>query len=242
MNCCGLTKWLVLAGFLAVGLVMFTKLSTHSNETDGAAIKTLFDNHPDLKGEQLVSDVQEEAEAEAQLATFGGGCFWCTEAVFEEIEGVISVSSGYMGGHVENPTYEQVCNKTTGHAEVVQIKFDPAKVSFQALLEVHFATHNPTTLNRQGADEGPQYRSAIFYHSDEQKEIADRIKARLNELGAYDDPIVTEITEASKYYIAEDYHQNFYNLNPNQGYCRAVIAPKMEKFREVFKGALKNPK
>lgn len=188
--------------------------------------------------------VQESAKVTQQedgkgVATFGGGCFWCVEAVFEELDGVENVTSGYMGGHIENPTYEQVCSKRSGHAEVCQIEYDPEKVTFQKLLEVFFATHDPTTLNRQGNDDGPQYRSAVFYHTDEQKEIAESIKKKLDESGAYANPIVTEVTEASKYYLAENYHQNFFSQNPQQGYCRAIIAPKMAKFRKVFSDDLK---
>jgi len=185
--------------------------------------------------------VSEQSDDKA-VATFGGGCFWCTEAVFQELNGVEKVTSGYMGGHVQNPTYRAVCTGTTGHAEVVQITYDPSEVSFEKLLEVFFATHDPTTLNRQGNDFGTQYRSAIFYHSDEQEEIARKIKSKLNESKAYRDPIVTEIVEAQEYYIAEDYHQDYFALNGKQPYCRAVIKPKMNKFRRVFKEDLKPKK
>lgn len=183
-----------------------------------------------------------ERRDDMAVATFGGGCFWCTEAVFQELNGVEKVTSGYMGGHMKNPTYKAVCTGTTGHAEVVQITYDPSKVSFEKLLEVFFATHDPTTLNRQGNDVGTQYRSAIFYHSDEQKEIASKIKDKLNESKAYRDPIVTEIVEAREYYIAEDYHQDYFAQNGRQPYCRAVIKPKMNKFRRVFKEDLKKEK
>lgn len=174
-----------------------------------------------------------------ETATFGGGCFWCVEAVFLELKGVASVKSGYMGGKVENPTYEQVCSGRTGHAEVIQIEFDPEIVSFDVLLQVFWKTHDPTTLNRQGNDRGTQYRSAVFYHSDTQKEKALEYKKKLNEVKAYPDPIVTEITAASKFYVAEDYHQNYFNNNPNQPYCRALIPPKLEKLRQVFGDKLK---
>lgn len=167
------------------------------------------------------------------LATFGGGCFWCTEAVFERVKGVSKVLSGYTGGHVENPTYEEVCEKTTGHAEVVQITFDPAVVSYQQLLEIHFATHDPTTLNRQGADAGPQYRSAVFFHSDEQKRVAAEVIAELN-ASVFGGRIVTEVTPAGVFYPAEGYHQGFYRNNPTQGYCIAVVSPKVAKFRKQF--------
>jgi peptide-methionine (S)-S-oxide reductase len=177
--------------------------------------------------------------SETKVATFGGGCFWCTEAVFLELEGVSKAESGYSGGHLENPTYEQVCTKTTGHAEVIQVTYDPKKLPFEKLLEVFFKTHDPTTKDRQGADEGPQYRSAIFYHDEEQKKVAESVKQKLDASGAFGAPIVTEITKFDKFYKAEGYHQNYYARNPNQGYCRAVIQPKLEKFRHAFEKDLK---
>lgn len=164
-----------------------------------------------------------------ELATLGGGCFWCTEAVIERLEGVLDVKSGYMGGHVENPTYEQVCEKTTGHVEVIQISFDPSKISFEELLDVFWQAHDPTTWDQQGADKGPQYRSAIFTHSPEQKLQAENSKRQLNESGKLGSPAVTEIREASKFWVAEDYHQDYFANNPNNGYCRAVIVPKLKK-------------
>ncbi len=173
-------------------------------------------------------------------ATFGTGCFWCTEAVFQELKGVQKVTSGYSGGHVKNPTYEQVCAKNTGHAEVVQIVFDPQTISFDELLEVFWQVHDPTTLNKQGADEGPQYRSAIFYHSQEQKEKAEHYKKELNASGAFSKSIVTEISAFKNFYSAEGYHQNFYTNNPNYGYCSYVIKPKLDKFRKVFADKLRN--
>lgn len=179
------------------------------------------------------------AEPKLEQITFGSGCFWCTEAVFEELEGVTSAVSGYSGGHVENPTYEQVCTGLTGHAEVVQVTYDPAKISFAELLEVFWSTHDPTTLNRQGADVGTQYRSAIFYHTDEQRREAEHYLNRLNEENVFFAPIVTEITEFTGFYPAEDYHQEYYAANPEQGYCRMVIQPKMEKFRKAFARKLK---
>lgn len=167
-------------------------------------------------------------------ATFGTGCFWCTEAVFQELKGVLKVNSGYSGGNVANPTYEQVTSKKTGHAEVVQIVFDPNLISFDELLEVFWQVHDPTTLNRQGADVGPQYRSAIFYHNTEQKDKATFYKEKLDKSGAFQNPIVTEISPLKNFYIAEDYHQNFYTNNPTYGYCSYVIKPKLDKFRKVF--------
>lgn len=174
-----------------------------------------------------------------EVAILGAGCFWCVEAVFEELNGVISVESGYMGGHIDNPTYREVCTGTTGHAEVAKVTFDPSVVSFKEVLEVFWQTHDPTTLNRQGADVGTQYRSAVFYLSEDQKSTAEFYKQKLNESGAFNGPIVTEITKASTYYPAEDYHQNYYALNSNQGYCQFVIRPKLEKFRKVFADKLK---
>ena len=169
-----------------------------------------------------------------ELATLGGGCFWCLEAVFEQLRGVSKVVSGYAGGVQSNPTYQQVCTGTTGHAEVVQISFDPAVISFADLLDVFFTTHDPTTLNRQGADVGTQYRSAIYYHSSAQKEQAERKIAEWNAADAWGRPIVTEISPLATFYPAEDYHQGYFRQNPHQGYCQAVIAPKVVKFRKKF--------
>jgi peptide-methionine (S)-S-oxide reductase len=180
----------------------------------------------------------QEQPGQEQIATFGAGCFWCVEAVFQQLKGVISVVSGYSGGAVENPTYEQICTGTTGHAEVCQIRFDPAVISFDDLLEVFWQTHDPTTLNRQGADVGTQYRSVIFYHDAEQKAIAQRRMKQLDEAGVWSDPIVTEIAPLTVFYRAEEYHQNYYRNNPQRGYCQAVIRPKLEKFREVFREKL----
>ena len=174
-----------------------------------------------------------------QKATFGSGCFWCTEAIFENLNGVFSVVSGYAGGNVQNPTYEEVCSGTTGHAEVTQITYDSSVISYDELLEVFWKTHDPTTLNRQGNDVGPQYRSVIFYHNEEQKQLAEKYKAELEKSGAWDNPIVTEISPLTNYFPAENYHQDYYNNNPNQGYCAFVIAPKLEKFKKVFKEKLK---
>jgi peptide-methionine (S)-S-oxide reductase len=174
------------------------------------------------------------------IATFGNGCFWCTEAVFEQLRGVVRVSSGYSGGQVENPTYKQVCNGDTGHAEVLQIEYDPNAVSFATLLEVFWKTHDPTTLNRQGNDVGTQYRSVIFTHNPEQERLAREYKAKLDASGAFANPIVTEITPFTKFYPAEDYHQGYFRANGREPYCRYVIAPKVEKFRQVFGDKLKN--
>lgn len=173
-------------------------------------------------------------------ATFGTGCFWCTEAIFEQLEGVTKVTSGYMGGSVKNPTYKQVCTGETGHAECIQVVYEPSKISYDELLKVFFEVHDPTSLNRQGADVGTQYRSAIFYHSPEQKEKAQYYKNELNKNGAFDKAIVTEITPASAFYAAEDYHQEYYRNNKNTNpYCSIVIRPKLEKFQKVFAGKIK---
>jgi peptide-methionine (S)-S-oxide reductase len=172
-------------------------------------------------------------------ATLAGGCFWCLEAVFDELKGVHSVESGYAGGHMDNPSYRAVCNGDTGHAEVVQVHFDPNILSYRDLLNVFFAIHDPTTLNRQGADVGTQYRSAIFYHDDEQKRIAEELIKDLNSQNIWDRPIVTEVAKLDKFYIAEDYHQEYFARNPYQPYCQAVVAPKVSKFRKHFLELLK---
>jgi peptide-methionine (S)-S-oxide reductase len=174
-----------------------------------------------------------------ETATLGGGCFWCVEAVFDDLEGVTDVVSGYSGGRADNPSYEQVCAGTTGHAEVVQVTFDPEVVSFREILEVFFTVHDPTTLNRQGADVGTQYRSAIFYHSPEQKETAERVIEALNAEGIWDDPIVTEVTALERFFPAEAYHQEYFRRNPYQGYCQFVVAPKVAKFRQKYTHRLK---
>lgn len=178
-------------------------------------------------------------EKNLETATLAAGCFWCVEAVFDDLQGVTDVVSGYSGGHTENPTYQQVCSETTGHAEVVQIQFDPEVLSYADLLRVFFSVHDPTTLNRQGNDVGTSYRSAIFYHSDEQRKIAEEIIKEVNEAKIYDNPIVTEVTEFTNFYPAEDYHQEYFANNPNQPYCAAVVAPKVAKFRKNFVERLK---
>lgn len=174
-----------------------------------------------------------------EVATFGAGCFWCVEAIFQSLNGVDTVISGYSGGSIKNPSYKEVCTGRTGHAEVTQIVFDPNVISFKELLEVFWQTHDPTTLNQQGADVGTQYRSAIFYHTDAQKQLAEEYKAKLDASGAFENPIVTEITAFDVFYPAEDYHQNYFLNNPEQGYCRVVIKPKVDKFKKVFGEKLK---
>jgi peptide-methionine (S)-S-oxide reductase len=174
-----------------------------------------------------------------ETATLGAGCFWCVEAVFDSLIGVEDVVSGYSGGHKDNPTYQQVCSETTGHAEVVQIRFNPDELSFADLLRVFFTVHDPTQLNRQGNDIGTSYRSAIFYHSDDQKQAAEKVIAEITAEGIYDKPIVTEVTSFDKFWAAEDYHQEYFANNPNQPYCAAVVAPKVAKFRQKFVSRLK---
>ena len=177
---------------------------------------------------------------QTDTATFGTGCFWCTEAIFQELNGVLNVTSGYSGGNTRNPTYKEVCTGETGHAECVQVVYEPGKISYDDLLQVFFEVHDPTSLNRQGADIGTQYRSAIFYHNDEQKQKAEYYKNELNKSGAYDKPIVTEIAAFTKFFPAEDYHQEYYDNNKNTNpYCSVVIRPKLEKFEKVFAKKLK---
>lgn len=175
-----------------------------------------------------------------EKATFGMGCFWCSEAIFQRLQGVSNVKSGFEGGQLANPSYEDVCTGTTGHAEVVELTYDPAKISYDDLLEVFWKNHDPTTLNRQGADTGTQYRSVVFYHTPEQKAAAEHYKAELNKTNALGKPVVTEITRAQPFYLAENYHQNYFLKNADQPYCRLVILPKMEKLEKVFKSKLKH--
>ena len=192
------------------------------------------------KSTQHPKDMTINPNQETDTAYLAAGCFWCIEAIFQQLDGVISVTSGYTAGSLKNPTYKEVCSGTTGHAEAARIVFDPTKISFDELLEVFWKTHDPTTLNRQGADVGSQYRSGIYYTSENQNAIASKYKTELNSSGAYDKPIVTEIVPFDGiFYDAEDYHQNYYNQNGEQGYCRMVIQPKVEKFKKVFPDKLK---
>jgi peptide-methionine (S)-S-oxide reductase len=184
---------------------------------------------------------QSEKVDQAEVATFGGGCFWCVEAIFERVKGVESVESGYSGGFVKNPTYKQVTTGKTGHAEVVQIRFDPAVIGFTELLEIFFKTHDPTTLNRQGADVGTQYRSVVFYHNEAQRQQAEKVILELERAHIWKDPIVTRVEPFTAFYSAEEYHQEYFENNPNQGYCRVVIQPKVEKFEKTFQDLLKVP-
>ena len=211
-------RWRICLGarFLSFGAVMFTLLGGMMSESTQAA-----------------------ATPTTVKATFGGGCFWCTEAVYAQIKGVTRVTSGYIGGHVKDPTYKQVCSGLTGHAEAVEIEYDPAVVAYEKLLEIFFSTHDPTTLNRQGADVGTQYRSAIFYHDDEQKKAAQQVIIQLNAAKVFPARIVTKLEPATVFYPAEDYHQDYFAINGYQPYCQAVIAPKVAKVRKVFKDLLK---
>ncbi len=187
-----------------------------------------------IKTNQNKIVITPEMQAELERATFGGGCFWCVEGVFQRLQGVKAVESGYTGGDVKDPTYEQVCSGKTGHAEVVQVTYDPKATSYREILIVFFLTHDPTTLNRQGNDAGTQYRSVIFYHNDEQKKQAEEVIKKITEEKHYPDPIVTEVAPLTNYYKAEDNHQNYYNNNPNQGYCKFVVKSKIDKFLKLF--------
>lgn len=210
---------------------MLSSLAVACNSATNASPKM----ESSVKSTAMADTTQPSGNVE--VATLGGGCFWCMEAVFQDLKGVLKVESGFSGGHVDNPTYREVCSGLTGHAEVAEITFDPTVVSYKEILEVFFTVHDPTTLNRQGADAGTQYRSAIFYHSEAQRQTAEEVKKEAQAI--WDDPIVTEITEFDKFYKAEDYHQNYYKDNPNQPYCSIVIAPKVKKFRDKFKDKLK---
>lgn len=214
----------VVFGALLILLLLNSDFSLHAEEIPGRKVM-----HTDTAPEGI----------ELEKATFGGGCFWCTEAVFQELKGVYKVTSGYSGGTMPNPSYKMICTGTTGHAEVIQIEYDPKQVGYEELLEVFWKTHDPTTLNRQGADVGTQYRSVVFYHSPEQKQQAEHYKEKLDSSGIFSGPIVTEISPFEEFYSAEQEHQNYYSLNSRQPYCFSVITPKVEKFREVFRDKLK---
>jgi peptide-methionine (S)-S-oxide reductase len=203
--------------------------------------ETLISNTPDSTspGEEDVPQTAADVPPKTQTATFGAGCFWCVEAVFELLDGVESVESGYCNGGIENPTYEQVCTGLTGHAEVTRLTYDPSVISFEELLEVFWNSHDPTTLNQQGGDRGTQYRSGVYYHTEEQKQLALAYKKQLNDEQVFDNPVVTEVVKADTFYPAEKYHQDYFTLNPTAGYCRAVINPKVDKVRRVFAEKLK---
>lgn len=199
-------------------------------------------NASDLKSAQTVNTVKSEKETKYKIAVFGGGCFWCSEAIFSQLKGVKKVVSGFSGGTVPNPSYKEVCTGKTGHAECIEITYNPEEISYPELLEVFWDTHDPTTLNRQGADVGSQYRSVIFYTDEEQRKLATEYKERLEKEKIWDKPIVTEIVRFDKFYSAEAYHQEYYENNPDQAYCRIVITPKVEKFRKIFADKLKSKK
>jgi peptide-methionine (S)-S-oxide reductase len=204
-------------------------------------ISMLLFSCADVKGDLENKSKQNNMQGSKTMetATFGAGCFWCVEAMFESLKGVDSAVSGYSGGHVKKPTYKEVCNGTTGHAEVIQVHFDPSIITYEELLEAFFLAHDPTTLNRQGADVGTQYRSVIYYHNPEQEKLAREYTDKLERSGAFSDPIVTEISAFDVFYAAEDYHQEYFALNPDQPYCSRVVGPKLDKFRKVFKAKLK---
>lgn len=212
-----------------------TKTQTNSTDSLEKSEQVVF-----ATAEEKNKNTMSDSTQKYDTATLGAGCFWCVEAIFQDLKGVQSVKSGYTGGKIKNPTYKEVCSGLTGHAEVAQIVYDPSVVSFDEILEVFWQTHDPTTLNRQGADVGTQYRSAVFYHNEEQKKLAEEYKQKLNDAKVFDSPIVTEISPLGEFYVAEDYHQNYFNLNGEQGYCRMVIRPKVEKFKKVFKDKLKS--
>ena len=225
---------------LALGLAAILALgSCTEGEKEAVTLMTRKPEPQQAKKDTDPKPAPKPDNAALEQATFGAGCFWCVEAVFQRLKGVVTVESGYAGGRIDNPTYEQICTGTTGHAEVCQLKYDPKKVTYPELLEVFWKTHDPTTLNRQGNDKGTQYRSVVFTHNEEQKKLAEKYKKELNASGAWGKPIVTEISAYTKFFKAEVDHQNYYNLNPNDGYCQAIIVPKLEKFRKVFKDKLK---
>ncbi len=218
---------------------MFTKDTIMINWIIGAMVSLSSFASCNNKTETKMNEVNINANTNLDTATFATGCFWCTEAIFQRLKGVVKVISGYSGGKIANPTYEEVCTGTTGHAECCQIIYDPSKISFEELLAAFWKTHDPTTLNRQGNDVGTQYRSAIFYHNEKQKELAEHYKKELDSSGAFNKPIVTLLEPYKIFYSAENYHDNYYNENRNQAYCRFVIQPKVEKFEKVFKDKLK---
>ena len=230
------TTAILLLGMLTLPAVL------HAQGTSSRVAKTfdklLTEAKQEEESESFTNQELEDVKEGLELATFGNGCFWCTEAVFEELKGVGRVASGYSGGKIPNPTYQQVCTGRTGHAEVIHLEFDPKVISYAKLLEVFWRTHDPTTKNRQGPDVGPQYRSVIFFHNEEQKKLAARFKSELNKSKAFRKPIVTEIAKYQKFYPAENYHQNYFKLHGREPYCQRIIRPKMSKFRRVFKDEL----
>jgi peptide-methionine (S)-S-oxide reductase len=270
MSCCGMKSFpggIAVVVAFAAGMFATSSWRSVGAEVDLPALKRVFSEEAGsetgadaMRGQQdevatgrasggakqekesQKQDSEKAVEKVLETATFGSGCYWCTEAVFQRVKGVENVTSGFMGGHVANPTYEQVCTGLTGHAEVLQLQYDPELVTFEKLLEIFWSSHDPTTLNRQGNDIGPMYRSAVFYHSEDQKKLADKYKQRLNEAGAFNTPIVTEITKASEFYSAPDYHQDYYNRNKSKNpYCK-MITYKLQKFRKAFKDEIDTEK
>ncbi len=227
-----LTKLLILLVVIPLAAACKPK---QQSDTNIKKVSGVFASTTDKKTQTNMND----SNTRLDTATFGAGCFWCVEAVFQDLEGVKSVASGYSGGKIKNPTYREVCSGLTGHAEVIQIAYNPDKISFDELLEVFWQTHDPTTLNQQGADRGTQYRSVVFYHNEEQKVLAEKYKKALNDSQAFANPVVTEISPFTEFYKAEDYHQNYFNENGEEPYCRMVIKPKVDKFKKVFKDKLK---
>lgn len=227
----------IFAILAAAPSMLFAKAPRNKTATKSKPGRTA--DQPKEKNMDQPSAGNEAKPASLEKATFGSGCFWCSEAVFQQLKGVQSVVSGYSGGIVQKPTYQQVCSGQTGHAEVIQVSYDPAVISYPELLEVFWQTHDPTTLNRQGNDVGPQYRSVIFYHTPEQQEQAEHFKKKLDEEHAFRKPIVTEITPFAEFYAAEDYHQDYYNQHKGQDYCMAIIRPKVSKVKKVFHDKLK---
>ncbi|MCC9656066.1 peptide-methionine (S)-S-oxide reductase MsrA [Rhodopirellula halodulae] len=226
-----------LASFAAIGMMAISVSCSQAAPPQNQSSDP--NANPNYNGLPLDSEIVDvKTRSGEKIATLAGGCFWCTEAVFERMEGINDVVSGYIGGKVPNPNYEQVCGKKTGHAEAVQVYYDPEKTNYEEILEVFFKTHDPTTLNRQGADAGPQYRSSVFVHNDEQREIAKKVIEKMSK--EYRDPIVTLIEPATKFYVAEEYHQDYFRLNPNAGYCRAVVANKVRKFNRTFGDKIKD--
>ena len=221
--------------WILAGAAAFAMVASGIYMSAGAQRRSSARSQPQTRNNKSMSDASKTAKA-----TFGNGCFWCTEAVFERLEGVKSVVSGYSGGSVPNPTYKQVCTGRTGHAEVVQIEYDPDVIEFKELLEVFWKTHDPTTPNRQGNDIGPQYRSVIFYHDEEQRQLAEFYKKKLNTQRAFRAPVITEISPLTIFFPAEKYHQEYFAINPRQPYCQMIIRPKVEKFEKAFKEKLKD--
>lgn len=231
-------------GFVSSIITLCCVLASSGYAQKGPRVTKAFEELHEAVDEskQKETDKESGAKSKLQLATFAGGCFWCTEAVFEEVRGVTKVVSGYSGSRFQNPSYRQVLTGLTGHAEVIQLQYDPEVISYAKLLEIFWRTHDPTTLNSQGPDKGTQYRSAIFYHNDEQRELAQTFKDKLNVDRVFGKPVVTEIKQFTKFYPAEKYHQNYYSLNRKQGYCKAIITPKLSKFRRIFRDELKKNK